>query len=366
MIQRLMAACALAVLAGRGARAVEWEVEGPRGTFTWGGDRVATSGLGNTPNWIHTRGEYSDVRLTFAYNLARWAEAAVYLRAPRAGRPGETGLAIVLAHDFHKQTTTYVTGAIRGVAAPARIAVPVESWGAWHRVSILLKGGRLEVEIDGTRVQEVPDLGAHAELRYRLHRGFIGFPDLGHAYQVRDIRIEQLDREGNNAEETIPLSGWKERGGATSGLWSFAADGTIRGANGHSILYAAGKVPDRFEFTTLVRSQNHVNGGVFLRGSPDADKPRGFEIQVYSPVEAVYPTGSIYGLARSRTRVEYEGRWFLLQVRVDGTHCLVRLDGETVAEFDRVPVTGEAQIGLQIHTDNAAIEFRDLRLRRLH
>ncbi len=341
--------------------AVQWEAEGPRATFTWTADTLATSGLGNSPNWLHSRQEYADLKLSFEYNLAQWAEAAVYLRAPRGGRPGEAGLAIVLAHDFHKQVTPYVTGALRGLRAPKKAAVPAESWGAWHKVEILLRGERLEVDIDGERVQEVANMDTDPELRLRLKRGFVGFPDLGHAYRVRAIKLEDLGA----GREPVALSGWKLRDG-TAGQWRFAADGTIKGASGHGILYAANKFADDFEFTAMVRSRNHVNGGVFLRGSPDGAKPRGFEIQIYSPTEAVYPTGSIYGIARSRSRVELEDRWFLLQVRVEGTRCLVRVDGETVAESDAAPVTGEAQIGLQIHMENASIEFRDLRARRLH
>ncbi len=268
--------------------------------------------------------------------------------------------AIVVAHDFHKQVTPYVTGALRGMRAPKKAAVPAESWGSWHKVEILLRGQRLEVDIDGERVQEIANMDADPELRLRLKRGFVGFPDLGHAYQVRALKLEDL----GTGSETVALSGWKLRDG-TAGQWSFAADGTIKGASGHGILYAAEKFADDFEFTAMVRSHQHANGGVFLRGSPDGAKPRGFEIQIYSPTEAVYPTGSIYGIARSRSRVELEERWFLLQVRLEDTRCLVRIDGETVAETDAAPVTGEARIGLQIHMENASIEFREVRVRRL-
>ncbi len=334
--------------------ALQWRQEGPRTTFQIQADRLSVSGLGNTPNWVHTDREYENFRLTFEYKLAQWAEAAVYLRAPRDGRPGSAGLSIVFAHDFHKQISKHVTGAIAGVLPP--LAPQPVSFEQWHRVVIVLDGGRLRVDIDGARAQDL-DLDSNGDLKHRLKRGFIGFPDLGHAYEIRKIAIEDL---GSPTRFTA-LDGWKLRG---AGNWTFDDGGVIRGANGHGILYARQRFRD-FELTALVRSHNHVNAGIFLRGSPDESKPRGFEVQIYSPVEAVYPTGSVYSISRSNSRVEFEERWFLMQIRVEGPRCRVWLDGEPVSETDKLPIEDEGQIGLQIHMDNASVEFRDLRVRDL-
>ncbi len=72
-------------------------------------------------------------------------------------------------------------------------------------------------------------------------------------------------------------------------------------------------------------------------------------------------------LARSNIEAGYENRWFLLQVRVEGPRCLVRLDGRTVAGSASLPETlpRRGRIGLQMHSDVGSIEFRDLRVRRL-
>jgi len=43
----------------------------------------------------------------------------------------------------------------------------------------------------------------------------------------------------------------------------------------------------------------------------------------------------------------------------------VWLDGEPVSETNELPIAEEGQIGLQIHMDNASVEFRDLRVRPL-
>ena len=75
--------------------------------------------------------------------------------------------------------------------------------------------------------------------------------------------------------------------------------------------------------------------------------------------------GSVYAITRSRSRVEFEERWFLMQIRVEGSKCRVWLDGELVSETDILEMLAEGHIGLQIHMDNASVEFRDLRVRNL-
>jgi len=107
--------------------------------------------------------------------------------------------------------------------------------------------------------------------------------------------------------------------------------------------------------------------GIFLRGSPSGKK-RGFEVQIYSPIDGVYPTGSIYGIARAAlTADSWEGRWFHMQIVLEGRRCVVRLDGATVAQTERLPERYDSpgRIGLQIHKEAAAVEFKDLRVRLL-
>ncbi|HYO82764.1 MAG TPA: DUF1080 domain-containing protein [Bryobacteraceae bacterium] len=338
-----------------------WVHEGDRATFSVHDAAIVVSGRGFPPNWLHTVAEYRNFRLSFEYKLAQWAEAAVILRAPRLGRPMQSGIAVFLGHDFHQNITPYITGAIAGVRPPSS-RLPT-SYGEWHRAEIVLREDRLHVTIDGTVVQDV-NLSADRELSLRRYQGFIGFPDLGHGYGVRNIHLEDLG--GVDQDSSLlrngSLTGWHLRG---AGTWS-VHEGVIIGANGHGILYAPPVLQD-FELSGLVRSRNRVNAGLFFRGWPDSRKHRGFEVQVYSPPDAVYPTGSVYGKQRSRIAADLEERWFFLQVRVEGSRCLVRIDGETVAEYDRLsgPDLQPGRIGLQIHSEDAQIEFRDLRVRSL-
>ncbi|MBL8230493.1 MAG: DUF1080 domain-containing protein [Bryobacterales bacterium] len=332
-----------------------WHHEGPRHSFFAAGGELRTSGRAHSGNWLRSEREYENFRLTFEYKLAQWAEAAVILRAPRTERPQHAGLTIMLAHDFHNKLSKHVTGALMGLAAPSSLLPP--DWGKWHKAAIDLQGDRLKLSIDGVELQDVrvPDS--------RLRRGYIGFPDMGHGYAVRNIEIEDL---GSPTQFTSlirdgSVKGWDLRGG---GNWQAGRD-TIEASNGHGILYAPGTFGD-FELTAVVRSHARTNSGVFLRG--DATGPRrGFEVQIYSPVDSVFPTGSIYGLVRSRISADFEERWFLLQVRVIGATCRVWLDGELAAETDELPADARkpGRIGLQIHMEDTRVEFRDLRVREL-
>jgi hypothetical protein len=55
----------------------------------------------------------------------------------------------------------------------------------------------------------------------------------------------------------------------------------------------------------------------------------------------------------------------LLQVFLNGRHCLVRVDGVTVAETDALPVDRSGRISLQMHTGKGWIRFKDPRVRPL-
>lgn len=338
-----------------------WVQEGERPSFHVAEKEIRTSGRGHAGNWLRTAAEYEDFRLAFEIKPAQWAEAAVVLRAARSERPHHTGLALVLAHDFHNQSSAWVTGAIAGVRPPAKLLPP--SHGVWRKVEIVLRGSRLKASVEGMPVQEL-DLDTVPELRHRLRRGFIGFPDMGHAYSLRNLTIEDLGSSSRIVSLLTPtLEGWTRTGG---GNWTLRGD-TLEGSNGHGILYAPGDFRD-FEFTAVVRSHQRTNSGVFLRGLVPSrtGRERGAEVQVYSPVDAVYPTGSIYGVVRSTLQADLEGRWFLLQARVEGARVQVWVDGQPVAAGE-LPEGHPAQgrIGFQIHMEDTRVEFRDPRVRLL-
>lgn len=323
-------------------------------SFTISPDALQCSGKENSRNWARSGGEYGDVRVRFEYRLAQWAEAVVVLRAHAVGRATLTGIPVQLAHDFHGKTSRHVTGAIVGVREPARFLGA--SFDAWHKAEIAVVGERVTVRIDGELVNDAVVPGRHAA-------GHVGFLDLGHGYSVRGIQIEDLGGAGVYAAlfNGRDLKGWELRDGGT---WR-VADGALAGENGHGIYYAPGEFSD-FELLAVVRSVGHVNAGLFLRGAPDKKLHRGFEVQIYSVPDGVYPTGSIYGQTRGDLTEDHDGRWALLRIRVERGTVTTWVDGRMAAQGPvpaGVPATG--RVGLQIHLENARIECRELRIRTL-
>lgn len=338
-----------------------WSVEGSRSSFSMREGALECDGTAHAPNWLRSDRIYQDFRIRFEYKPAQWAETALLLRAPRTARPQHAGLAIFLGHDFHNKNGTHVTGAVLGAFPPSQL--PKVGYGQWRRLEVELAGQRLRVSVDGVQVQN-RDLAATPVTAQRLPIGHIGFADMGHAWSVRNVEIEDLGGSSRvvNLLAQGTLHGWEKRG--ESGAWSLN-DGVLEGAEGHSILYAPGEFAD-FEFSAAVRSHRRTNSGVFFRGLSNSGS-RGFEVQIYSPPDAVYHTGSIYNHQRSTLQADLDERWFLLQVRVEGRQVRVWVDGEPVCETDNLPEehAGPGRVGFQIHMDKTSVEFRDVWVRPL-
>jgi hypothetical protein len=301
--------------------------------------------LAQHPGWTSER-EYANVQVTFEYKLAQWAEAAFVLRTPSIGRPVQQGVAVFLAHDFHRRPGLYTTGALAGRQAPLQLLPP--SFDQWHKLDITLNGNHLTVLQDGELLQR-------ATLPHQLLLpGHLHFADLLHQYEVRNFSVRELP------DTTTFLKQWKPWRLRDGGSWQTGPDWAT-GADGHGIQYAA-PLLSNFLFAAEIKSSTNANGGIFLRGHPVKDRHRGFEVQIYSPLDSVFPTGSIYGIERSRIASSTAGRWFYLQILVIGRECRVWVDGVEVAHTTQLPeIPTLGQIGLQIHMDKAQIEWRRLR-----
>lgn len=320
--------------------------------FVPGPDSIQCTGASNTQTPLRSSEHYGDFVLRFEYKLEQWSEAMVVVRAHRYGRPFLTGVPVQFAHDFHNKPSAHVTGALAGIRKPDKFLKP--GFGEWRRMEIRAVGTSVRVSIDGDIVND-----ATVEDRHRS--GEIVFLDLGHRYALRNITVEEIGPPAPHAAlfDGISMKGWELRDG---GQWRVES-GVIHAANGHGIYYAPGEFRD-FELLAVFRTHGHVNSGIFLRGAPKGH--RGFEVQIYSPPEAVYPTGSIYGQTRAGIPDDHEGRWTLLRVRVVNGRVTTWVDGSLAAD-GAVPdgVPGKGRVGLQIHLDNASIEFRELSIREI-
>ena len=113
------------------------------------------------------------------------------------------------------------------------------------------------------------------------------------------------------------------------------------------------------------RGRREHNSGVLFRTSGDEKRTRHYEIQLHDVEDAHFPTGSLYYFKRGMyPRIEHE-RWFPFYLRVEGKHCLVRINGDTVCEYDDLTNLEEGHIELQAHRLGYWSEFKDIRIKRL-
>ncbi|MBN1349967.1 DUF1080 domain-containing protein [candidate division KSB1 bacterium] len=312
------------------------------------------------PTWLRSEHEYENFELEFDYLLNEWCTLSVFLRAPRYGDQTWGGYNLRLNAN-QGGTDEMSTGAVFPVI-PA-LAKAGNGHGVWNHCRILMQSLHLKAWVNGTLVQNC-DLAADDELKFRLKQGYIGFQALAHAAKVKNMRL----RESPATYHWIPLfngkdfSGWREIGSAQ---WEIANNGILRSMNGDGYLLTHETFQD-FEFRSYVRCKRGVNGGIFFRWINIENNDRGYEIQIEDLQDSKDPTGSLYNIIRAnRPRVRSE-EWFLMQVMMDSSRCVVRVNGETLVDYDNLTEIRAGHVGLQMHRRNSWIEYRDMRMRKLN
>jgi hypothetical protein len=102
-----------------------------------------------------------------------------------------------------------------------------------------------------------------------------------------------------------------------------------------------------------------------FRGGGAGPGSRRYEVQLHDVEGAHYPTGSLYSIKRSiYPRIEPEV-WYPVRLVVDGRNCLVRINGDTVLEYDQLENLAEGPIELQAHAPGTWTEFKEILVRRI-
>ncbi|MCA9216354.1 MAG: DUF1080 domain-containing protein [Planctomycetales bacterium] len=153
--------------------------------------------------------------------------------------------------------------------------------------------------------------------------------------------------------------GWRQSGNAD---WK-VGDGRIIVTEGEQcLLYTTTQFCD-YEFKVDFRATPTTNSGIFLRTSP---KPQNVTRDCYelniAPPDNPFPTGSFVG----RQKVEGAGAddaWHTYEVRAEGGHWTVVLDGKEVLEYTDPAPSGRGYIGLQ--HNSGQVEFKNVKLKPL-
>jgi Domain of Unknown Function (DUF1080) len=184
------------------------------------------------------------------------------------------------------------------------------------------------------------------------------------------------------------LTGWKHVGPG----YMTVEDALIRTHGGMGLLYwTGGKLGDcTIRVVYKMRDQDD-NSGVFIRIPIE---PReewmpvhyGYEVQILNNPEKFgedeyHSTGMLYSLTKPLARVGKPGpEWNTMEITLDGPRTVVNLNGVTITDYtegdpvpprkhdfepQRGPRPNEGYIGLQNHSDNDVVFFKEVAVKML-
>jgi hypothetical protein len=340
-----------------------WSVQdGPPSAFRVVDGAIVVDQGSNFPTWLRSDRQYENFDFRCEFFLRGWTNSGIYLHAPEHGRNTWVGLKINIFHQPDAQPRPESAGSIFPLIAPR--AVNVKNQGEWNSLRALMDWPRLQVWMNDTPIQDI-DVETVPELRHRLRRGYLGFESLSYPIRFRNIRIRELPaKETWEALYDGPgdIAKWQ----VSSGKPIFEPRGAILRGDGNGQL-ATREVFRDFVLHLYIRGVQHHNGGIMFRSVPASQGERGrsYEIQLHDVEGAHYATGSLYSIKRaSYPRIEPE-KWFLLQLVVHDRRCLVRINGDTVLEYEGLENVEPGRLELQAHDAGKWIEYKQIKVRRL-
>jgi hypothetical protein len=232
---------------------------------------------------------------------------------------------------------------------------------------------------------------------------------------VRTAAGSDIGKAENTGYEPIfdgtqqSLLGWAQ---APSGSFSIQPDGSLRSSGGLGMLWYArkqfGDFSVRLQFRDVSPEGTRANSGVFTRfpdpRTPLAERPPdscgtvgsartsaawvaifcGHEVQIYDGTTGEpQKTGSIYNfdpIVLPGAGTPPKGAWNNYEIRVVGQHYTIIREGVVINEFDNTPGKqssragdpptdlrqfAEGFLGLQNHSTNDVMDFRNIRVRSL-
>jgi hypothetical protein len=184
------------------------------------------------------------------------------------------------------------------------------------------------------------------------------------------------------------LTGWKHVGPGGDTV----EDGLIKTHGGMGLLYwTGGKISNcRLRVVYKMRDFND-NSGVYIRIPIEPREPwmpvhYGYEVQIDNHPETsnedeYHITGALYSLTKPLSKPGKPGpEWNTMIITIDGPHTVVELNGSKVTDytegdpvperkFDFEPERGrrpdEGWFGLQNHSDNDIVFFKDVSIQSL-
>ncbi len=341
-----------------------WEiVDGPETAFYVDEGDIVSSQASQNPAWLRSVKSFENFDFRCEFYVRGWIDGGVYIHAPLHGRASWTGMEIKIFQQVDETPKSNSMGSIFPLIAPSK--VNVKNRGEWNSMRILMDWPSLQVWVNGEQVQDV-DCEAHPELRYRFRHGFMGLSGLGYPIRFRNLRIRELPGKENWENLYVAQSDfdkWYVSQSTERAPAQFQPIGSVIRAEGGGTLSTHQTYKD-FELQLYIRGPKEHNGGVFVRSNRTGEYGH-YEIQVHNVAEAHYPTGSLYHYCRSIYPRIADEQWYPMQIRMEGRRCLVRVNGDTVVDYDQLENLDAGRIELQAHRPGTWLEYKAIRVKRL-
>ena len=338
-----------------------WTVaDGPETAFYVNDGAIVAHESAGFPTWLRSARQYENFDFRGEFFIKGWMNSGIYLHAPEHGRNIGSGMKLNIFHQVDEKPAPESMGSIFPLVPPLK--VNVKNKGEWNTFRILMDWPRLQVWTNGELIQDL-DVESVPDLRHRLRSGYLGFESLSYPIRFRGLRVRELPSKVSWSplyETASDLAKWH----ISDGKPIFQALGGILHSDGDGHFATNEKFRD-FELQMYVRHVWHHNGGVLFRTAGQGSRSKHYEIQLHDVEGAHYPTGSLYSIHRgSYPRIE-PLQWWLFQLRVKDATCMVRINGDTVLEYDRLENLDEGPIELQAHDTGRWTEYKHILVRRI-
>jgi hypothetical protein len=263
-------------------------------------------------------------------------------------------------HQKESQPKTNSVGALFPHIAPRLVNVRA----GWNEFRIVLDGQRFQAWMNGEQIHDA-DLSRHAELATRLRHGYIGIAGISVPCRYRNLRVRELPAHDAWTPLYMTEADFAKWAVSEGKPGQRALGEVLRMDGSGHMMFKEAQFRD-FELEVYIRGAAQHNGGVLFRSSGRGlAGEKHYEIQLHPVEEAHYPTGSLYNIQRATPARIEDGKWHLVQLWVKDRHARVRVNGDTVMEFEGLELLDPGYIELQAHRLGYWIEFKGVRLRKL-
>lgn len=289
-------------------------------------------------DWLFTNNVYENFILRYDYKCGTKGEgnSGVAIRASADGNPAFSGMEIQVIRPGW-ETNYQRSGALYSTVPPGVAADKPR--GEWNAVEVLCDGPRIRTIMNGQQLYDIKMTDYtetkdwQKKLTDRVKFGHIALQDHSDDVYFRNFRVKPLP----SGEGWRPLMNGKDLTG-----WTPVGDAKWEMKDGVLHMNGAGSMQrselrsveefDNFELRLSVRLGDHANSGVFFRGAGADPWPRTYEAQLdnHAPRQFI---GAIWNQAKATELRATDNAWFQMEIRADGPHIQVRVNGKTVTDY---------------------------------